>query len=225
MSNPEFAIIGAGPAGLAAAYEAVRSQSRAIVLESESQVGGLSKTTRYKGYYFDIGGHRFFTKIKEVDDLWRDILPEDFLERERLSRIFYRGRFFRYPLKLGDAMFGLGLSRGVLVFFSFLKAQITSKHGEKTFEDWVSNRFGHALYSIFFKSYTEKVWGVPCSELSADWAAQRIKDLNLTRAVLNALGFFKGRKSATLSETFHCPRLGPGQMYETMAERIHKAGS
>lgn len=223
--KPSYAIIGAGPAGLAAGYEAVSSGDDCVVLEAGTQVGGLSQTLYYKGYGFDIGGHRFFTKLKEVSDFWHRILPEDFLQKERQSRIYYRGNFFRYPLRLGDAMFGLGVVQGATVFGSFIKAQLTPNAEEKSFEDWVTNRFGHALYSIFFKSYTEKVWGVSCSKISADWAAQRIKDLNLSKAALNALGFYRKSGSATLSGTFDYPRLGPGQMYQAIRKRIEEKGS
>ena len=225
MSDPSFLIIGAGPAGLAAAHEGCTHQQRSLVLESENQVGGLSKTIFHKGYGFDVGGHRFFTRIQEVNDLWKDVLPEDFLQRSRLSRIYYRGRFFRYPLHLGDAMFGLGIWQGVEVFLSFVRARLSSNRNEVSFEDWVSNRFGKSLFRVFFKSYTEKVWGVNCGQLSADWAAQRIRDLNLSRAVLNAFGLYRGERSHTLAEKFDYPRRGPGQMYEAMARRVAQQGS
>ena len=224
MSETPFVVIGAGPAGLAAAHESARQGRRAVVLEAEDQVGGLSKTLTYKGFHFDVGGHRFFTKVQEVEDLWKATLGEDFLQRQRMSRIFYRDQFFRYPLHMGDAMFGLGFWQGVAVFFSFLKAQFSSKANEATFEDWVTNRFGKALFSIFFKSYTEKVWGISCGKLSADWAAQRIRDLNLTRAALNAMGLYRGRDSHTLADHFLYPRFGPGQMYEAMANNAKAAG-
>jgi len=225
LSKPQFVIIGAGPAGLAAGYQAVKQGADCTVLETEAEVGGLSKTIFYKGYGFDIGGHRFFTKLPEVQALWNEVLPEDFLHRPRLSRIYYNDRFFRYPLRLGDAMFGLRWYQGAEVLFSFLKAWLTPTTKVDSFEDWVSNRFGKSLYNIFFKTYTEKVWGVPCTQISADWAAQRIKSLSPARAALNALGIARSRDSATLSHTFHYPRLGPGQLYQQMGKAIDGSGS
>ncbi len=225
MSSSEFAIIGAGPAGLAAAHVLAKSDAAVpVVFEQEAQVGGLSKTVDYKGFRCDIGGHRFFTKNQEVEALWREVLPQDFLRRPRLSRIFYRGKFFYYPLRMANALAGLGLAEGVKVLASFAWARISPRSPETSFEDWVSNRFGYRLYSIFFRTYTQKVWGIPCTELSADWAAQRIRNLDLTKAVLNAMGIGKGKSVASLIDEFEYPRLGPGQMYEAMASQISAMG-
>lgn len=225
MSREDLAIIGAGPAGLAAAYFSARNGlGTPLVLEQDAQVGGLSKTVEYRGFRCDIGGHRFFTKSQEVEALWREVLPGDFLRRPRLSRIYYRGRFYHYPLRLGNAMRNLGLLEGARVLGSFARAKLLPRRPEVSLEDWVSNRFGHRLYSIFFRTYTEKVWGIPCTELSADWAAQRIRNLDLAKAVLNAVGIGRGRAVASLIEDFDYPRLGPGQMYEEMAARTVSMG-
>ena len=225
MGSVDFAIIGAGPAGLAAAYTlAKRGAATPLVLEQETQVGGLSKTVDYKGFRCDIGGHRFFTKSEEVEALWREVLPHDFLRRPRLSRIYYRGKFFYYPIRAMNAMGGLGLWEGLRVMASFARARVAPRLPETSFEDWVSNRFGYRLYSIFFRTYTQKVWGIPCTELSADWAAQRIRNLDLTKAVLNAMGLGKGESVASLIDEFDYPRLGPGQMYEAMATQVEARG-
>ena len=224
MKNVDFTIIGAGPAGLAAGFSASKQGDSVVILESESQVGGLSKTLKYKDYHFDIGGHRFLTKIKAVNDLWKEVLPDDFPSSKRLSRIYYKNRFFHYPLRVSEAMFGLNFSEVVRVFGSFIKWRLFPKKEEKNFEDWVSNRFGYGLYSIFFKSYTEKVWGIPCSELSADWAAQRISKLNLAKATLDALGFGRKNRLSTLADEYYYPPFGPGQMYQAMTEKIEKMG-
>ena len=211
-------IIGAGPAGLTAAYELSKRGLTASVLEASTQVGGLSRTENYQGYRFDIGGHRFFSKVPLINELWQEILGEEFLLRPRLSRIYYKHRFFDYPLKPFNALVGLGPIESLLVGLSYLHAQFIKNHDEKTFEDWVTNRFGHRLYRIFFKTYTEKVWGIPCNEISADWAAQRIKNLSLKGAVRNAILRaieHEDQKGITsLIEEFHYPRFGPGMMWE-----------
>lgn len=195
------------------------------MFEAGATVGGLSRTVTRNGFRFDIGGHRFFTKNAEVQALWHDALGQELLQRPRLSRIYYRNNFFSYPLRPMNALVGLGPFTSLHVLSSFAWRQLFPKRPEKSFEDWVSNRFGHKLYSIFFRTYTEKVWGVPCSELSADWAAQRIRNLNMGRAVLDALGLRRGAKVASLIETFEYPRLGPGQMYEAFAAQAQKSGA
>jgi len=187
MSRESSVIIGAGPAGLTAAYELGKRGVTSTVLEASDQVGGISKTVNYRGYRFDIGGHRFFSKVPLINQLWHEILGEEFLLRPRISRIYYNQHFFDYPLKPLNALAGLGPVESFLVGLSYLKSKFFHIHDEKTFEQWVSNRFGYRLYNIFFKTYTEKVWGIPCSEISADWAAQRIKNLSLKQAVRNAL--------------------------------------
>ncbi len=156
-------IIGGGPAGLTAAYELNKSGIRSEVFEKDDIVGGISRTVNYKGYRFDIGGHRFFTKVKVVQDMWDEVLRRDFLLRDRLSRIYYRKQFFNYPFEVKNAVFGLGIFNSLLIVLSYLKAQIIPIRPENTFEQWITNRFGYRLYKIFFKTYTEKVWGIPCS--------------------------------------------------------------
>jgi protoporphyrinogen oxidase len=230
LKSVKVAIIGAGPAGLTAAYQLTKADVPVAVFEADPQyVGGISKTATYKGYHFDIGGHRFFSKSKEVEDLWSEILPHDMLVRPRSSRILYRNRFFSYPLKAGEALFNLGIIESLRCGLSYLKARIFPVRKPRTFEQWVSNKFGHRLFQIFFKTYTEKVWGMDCSEISADWAAQRIKGLSLTTAVLAAI--FPKRKPRTgsdviktLIESFRYPRLGPGMMWEACAEKVKAGG-
>ncbi len=182
------AIIGAGPAGLTAAYLLSKNRVEVTVLEADPvYVGGISRTATYKGFHFDIGGHRFFSKSKEVNDFWQEILPNDMLDRPRSSRIFYGGKFFAYPLKAFEALTKLGVIKSTLCVLSWMKARAFPVANPTNFEDWVSNQFGQRLFNTFFKSYTEKVWGMPCKEISADWAAQRIKGLSLGSAIKNAL--------------------------------------
>lgn len=220
-----FTIIGAGPAGLAAAYTLAKAGHTVTVVEQDRQVGGLSKTIEYHGFRFDIGGHRFFTKSDEVNQLWQEILGNDFLIRPRLSRIYYRGKLFHYPLKPMNALMNLGIWNSLVAMASYAHAKLLPRRPELSFEDWVANRFGEKLYRIFFKTYSEKVWGIPCTELSADWAAQRIRNLNLGKAVLNALGLQGGKKVASLIDEFQYPKHGPGQMYEGMAEKAKAFGA
>src|SRR5229473_3558355 len=210
--------------GPTAAYELSKHSVPAVVLEADATVGGLSRTVNYKGYLFDIGGHRFFTKWDEVNELWREVLEENFLERPRLSRIYYRKKFFFYPLKARNALFGLGPLESIRIVFSYLRSRLFYYHNEQNLEQWVSNRFGRRLYEIFFKTYTEKVWGVPCTEIRAEWAAQRIKGLSLTTAVRNALFKQKTPKVKTLIDSFQYPLRGPGQMWETLTNRLRRRG-
>lgn len=223
-------IIGGGPAGLTAAYELCKANVASVVLEKDVIVGGLSRTIHHKGYHFDIGGHRFFTKIKAVEDLWREVLPAegDFLRRKRLSRVYYNKKFFHYPLRFSSTLFNIGIGKGVAGVLSYLRARLFPVKNVKTFEHWVTNRFGSRFYRQFFKTYTEKVWGIPCEEITADWAAQRIEDLSLATAIRNLL--FKRRVNGrggvikTLIEEFDYPRRGPGMMWETMANLTTKRG-
>ncbi|MCU1288646.1 MAG: FAD-dependent oxidoreductase [Acidobacteria bacterium] len=232
MQPKRVAIIGAGPAGLTAAYSLLKKdkEMEITVLEADPRyVGGISRTVEYKGFRFDIGGHRFFSKSKEVEDFWTEILPDDMLDRPRSSRIFYRGKFFSYPLKAFEALFKLGVLESALCMLSYGKARAMPVSNPKNFEDWVSNKFGKRLFSIFFKTYTEKVWGMSCKEISADWAAQRIKGLSLASAVKNALLPKKKPKNRgdvikTLIDTFRYPRLGPGMMWEVCAEKVKEMG-
>jgi protoporphyrinogen oxidase len=222
-------IIGGGPAGLTAAYELCRAHVASVVLEKGSSMGGLSRTVTHRGYHFDIGGHRFFTKVKAVDDLWREVLPGgDFLRRKRLSRIYYDHKFLHYPLRFSSALFHIGIVNGLLILISYLRAQIFPEKHVRTFEQWVTNRFGRRFYQLFFKTYTEKVWGIPCEEITADWAAQRIRDLSLAATVRNLLfkrrAKNKGAIIKTLIEEFDYPRRGPGMMWEKMASLIAERG-
>jgi protoporphyrinogen oxidase len=225
----ESVIIGAGPAGLTAAYELNKLGQRSTILESDAIVGGISRTVNYKGYRFDIGGHRFFSKVPLINELWDEILGEEFLLRPRLSRIHYGGKYFDYPLKAGNALAGLGPIETMRIGLSYTHAKLWPSRPETTFEQWVSNRFGKRLYEIFFKTYTEKVWGIPCCEISADWAAQRIKNLSLKEAVRSALmgqgRTGKGQVITSLIEQFKYPRLGPGMMWETCERKLNDAGS
>ena len=222
-------IIGAGPAGLTAAYQLSKAGIASLVLEKDSIVGGIARTVTYKGFHFDIGGHRFFTKVKPVDRLWREILPEGaFLRRQRLSRIYYNNNYFHYPLRAGDTLLKLGIWNSFLILCSYCVAQVRPKMPEVSLQDWVSNRFGTRLYRTFFKTYTEKVWGIPCNEISAEWAAQRIKGLSLISAVKNAL--WKGRPGKdgvikTLIDEFDYPKRGPGMMWESATEAIRASGN
>ncbi len=215
-------MVGAGPAGLSAAYRLVEQGVETLVLEQTNRVGGISRTETYEEYAFDIGGHRFFTKNEEVDRLWRDMLGDDFLSVPRMSRIYYRGRFFDYPLKPLNALANLGLTESVLIPLSYLRAQLWGHRREETFEQWVSNRFGERLYRTFFKTYTEKVWGIPCNEILATWAAQRIQGLSLSTAVTNAL--FGIQKAKSLIDAFDYPRRGPGMMWERFQRAIESSG-
>jgi len=224
VSAHKVVIIGAGPAGLTAAYELGKHEVFAVVLEADNIVGGIARTVNYKNYLFDIGGHRFFTKWDEVEQVWKEVLGDKFLERPRLSRIFYRKKFFYYPLKPANALFGLGILESIRIILSYMRARVFLSKEEENLEQWVSNRFGKRLYEIFFKTYTEKVWGVPCTEIRAEWAAQRIKGLSLTTAVRNALLKPKNSNIKTLIDKFHYPERGPGQMWETMTQRLEQNG-
>ncbi len=206
-------ISGAGPAGLTAAYIACKEGLSPVVFEKDKEVGGISKTVNYKDYLFDIGGHRFFTKFDEVNVIWNEILGDDFLVRPRLSRIYYNNKFFYYPIKPLNALMNLGLNNSFLVMSSYIYSQIIPNRKVNNFEEWVSNKFGKRLFNIFFKTYTEKVWGISCKEIQADWAAQRIKGLSLGKAVLNSIGFLGKDRVTTLIDEFRYPRRGPGQMW------------
>ncbi len=220
----DVVIIGAGPAGLSAAYELGKQGKNVLVLEKDPIVGGLSRTVEYKGFRCDIGGHRFFTKIPYVDQLWHEVLGDDFLRRPRLSRIYYEGKFYNYPLRISNAFKNLGLVRSMAVLLSLLRSKLFPYKPETTFTQWVSNRFGRKLFELFFRTYTEKVWGISCDELSANWAAQRIKNLSLVKAILRAAGLGGKRSIASLIEEFNYPAHGPGQMYEAMAREAEGFG-
>ena len=214
---PGFAVLGAGPAGLTGAYTLGLRGQNATVFEADYQVGGIAKTVEFEGYRFDLGGHRFFTKIKPVERLWEHLMGDDFLTRPRLSRIYYNGRFFSYPLTAKDVVGRLGLVESALCALSYLWALRSRRRTADTFEEWVTARFGRRLYDAFFRSYTEKVWGIPGSEVRSLWAAQRIKNFSLWSAFLTIIGL-KRSDVTTLIEEFRYPRLGPGQMWERMQE-------
>jgi protoporphyrinogen oxidase len=228
-NKSKLIVIGAGPAGLTAAFEAQKNGFATTVIEKDPvYVGGISRTVCYNGYRFDIGGHRFFSKSDEVMQWWKERLPDDFIAVRRMSRIFYRGKYFDYPLKPWNALSGLGLFTSIACVCSYAWSRLFPRKPEKSFADWVTNRFGSRLFNIFFKTYTEKVWGIPTTELSADWAAQRIKGLSLSSAIVNA---FRGRQKGsgnavikTLIDTFDYPRFGPGQMWEKTVADITALG-
>jgi len=217
-------IMGAGPAGLAAGYELSRENIPVRIFEMDSQVGGISKTLKFDGFYFDLGGHRFFTKNFEVNKLWNDVLGEAFQKRARLSRIYFRNKYFNYPLSFGNAFFGLGVIDSFKIVSSYFKSKLFPYKPEETFEQWVSNRFGKKLFTYFFKTYTEKVWGIPCSLIEAEWASQRIKGLSLRVAIANAIFKSKTKDVKTLIDEFYYPVYGPGMMYNKMKEIIEKNG-
>lgn len=195
-------------------------------------VGGISRTVVHKGFRFDIGGHRFFSKSGEVEAFWTEILGDDMLTRDRLSRIFYGGKFYNYPLEASEVIRNLGKRESLLSVGSYLSKKLFPHHRPANLEEWVTNKFGARLYAKFFKSYTEKVWGVPCREIAADWAAQRIKGLSLSRAALAAFwsppateaGSDRSKVIKSLIASFRYPRLGPGMMWEATAERVRALG-
>ena len=217
-------VIGAGPAGLTAAYDLTRQGVPTVVFDQDTQVGGIAKTVVYKGFRFDIGGHRFFTKVSTVSDLWHELLGSDLLTRPRLSRIYDNGRFFDYPLKAANVLANLGPATSLAVLASYARGQWSPIRPEVSFEDWICNRFGRRLFEMFFESYTEKVWGIPCSRLGAQWAAQRIKGLSLWTAALSMLRPSDGGDIKSLIHAFEYPRLGPGMMWEACRDRVEAAG-
>jgi protoporphyrinogen oxidase len=220
--------LGAGPAGLTAAYKLAGAADVTVLEKDPSYVGGISRTEERDGYRFDIGGHRFFSQSAEIEALWTEILGDDLIDRPRKSRILYGGKLYDYPLRGFDALSKLGIVESALCVASYAAARLHPVRDPKTFEDWVSNMFGRRLFRIFFKTYTEKVWGMPCSAISADWAAQRIKGLSLGKAIVAALLPQRGRKDGkaikTLIDTFRYPRLGPGMMWEAARRKIEERG-
>lgn len=230
-------IVGAGPAGLTAAWQLSRKSALSVcVLEADpTYVGGISRTESYGEFLFDIGGHRFFSKSSEIESLWTEMLPDDLIERPRKSRIYYGGRYYSYPLKAFEALRNLGLVESALCVLSYARARLFPHRDPRTFHQWVANQFGERLFRIFFKTYTEKVWGMSCDELSADWAAQRIKGLNLVSAVVSALNNSlrglglarrgKGKVIKTLIESFRYPRRGPGMLWQNVAETVRSRGT
>ena len=235
-SDFDVIVLGAGPAGLTASYLLTKAGLRTQVIERDPQyLGGISRTVDYKGFLFDIGGHRFFSKSQEVVDLWHELLPGDFIERARMSRIYYQGRFYSYPLNASQALFNLGFLESFRCLLSYVYRQAVPLRNPRTFHDWVANQFGERLFNIFFKTYTEKVWGMSCDEISADWAAQRIKGLNLWEAITSKLkkparrssqsyGHRAAVTAKSLIEHFHYPRRGPGMMWEAAGEKTLSQG-
>ena len=219
-------IIGAGPAGLTAAYQLVKAGDPVVVAELDDVVGGISRTVERDGWRFDIGGHRFFTKVKPVEDLWNEILPaEDFLLRPRKSRIFYKGKYYDYPLRAFNALANLGPKEAFLCGLSYLRARVNPPKDQTNYEGWLVARFGWRLYRTFFKTYTEKVWGVPVSEMPADFAAQRVKNLDLGKAIVNALSPKRNQTEiTTLIEEFRYPKFGPGMMWEVCRDKVEAMG-
>ena len=219
-------IIGAGPAGLTAAWELSKHNIKGTILEGDKSSGGISRTVDRDGWKFDIGGHRFFTKVDEVYEIWDEILDkDDFIWRDRKSRIYYNKKFFDYPLKASNALFNLGIFESIKCVLSYLYVRIKPIKDTNNFETWVASRFGWRLYNIFFKTYTEKVWGVPANTIGADWASQRIKNLSLGRAILNAILPKKdGEIITTLIDKFKYPKLGPGMMWDSAEKKLREDG-
>ena len=215
-------IVGAGPAGLTAAVDLAKEGVRPTVFEMSSKLGGISRTEERDGYRFDIGGHRFFTKVGEVAAWWKDVGGDDFIKVPRKSRIFYRDKFYDYPLRIPNTLKNLGPYESLRILLSYFKWKVKPSGVEDNFEQWVSNRFGGRLYWHFFRTYTEKVWGIPCTQIRADWAAQRIKNLSFSKAIITALT--GSNDTTSLITTFDYPRLGPGQMWERAAERVADGG-
>jgi protoporphyrinogen oxidase len=225
--DQSIVIIGAGPAGLTAAFQFEKRGTSPVVLEANQQVGGISRTVEKDGWRFDLGGHRFFTKVQAVEDLWHEILPDqDFLLRPRKSRIFYRGKYFDYPLKPGNALWNLGPIEAIMCVASYIRARLRPPKDQSNYEGWLVARFGWRLYRALFKTYTEKIWGVSVNEMPADWAAQRVKSLSLAKAIFNAILPRRNQKQITsLIEQFQYPKYGPGMMWETCCTKVRSQGT
>ena len=226
-TTADVAIVGAGPAGLTAAYLLTKAGKRVVVLEADPDyVGGISRTVSYKGYRFDIGGHRFFSKSQAVEQLWTELLGPELLDRPRLSRIYYREKFFDYPIRPLNVLRNLGVSESLRALASYAHARLRPVREPRNVEEWVTNQFGRRLYEIFFRTYTEKVWGMRCTEISNDWAAQRIKGLSLKTAIFNGVGGSRRQSTTikTLTDRFRYPRLGPGMMWEAARDRVVAGG-
>lgn len=223
----DVVVVGAGPAGLTAAYALSQRGATSVVLEADTVVGGIARTVEREGWRFDIGGHRFFTKVSRIEALWGEILePEHWLHRDRLSRIQYKGKYYTYPFELSNVLRNLGPVEALACVGSFFWARVRPPQNQDSFEGWVSARFGRRLYSMFFETYTQKVWGIHPSLIQADWAAQRIKNLTLFQAFVEALPGRAKRKKVitTLIDAFDYPKYGPGMLWERCAEKVEAAG-
>lgn len=224
--NKNVLIIGAGPAGITCAYELAGTGISCLIVEKEAVAGGLCKTIEHKGFRFDIGPHRFFTKSKQIEEIWKSSLGEDFILRRRLTRIYFNNKFFLYPIKILDVLIKLGVLESLFVVIDYLKARLFYKRRpDITFQDWVVNRFGRKLFEMFFKSYTEKIWGIPCEEISSQWAAQRIKGISLFSIIQNSLWGNKSEKIKSIIGQFYYPKYGAGQMYEGILSRAVEMGA
>ncbi len=222
MRRVKVLILGGGPAGLSAGYELIKNSIKDfIIIEADSQVGGASKTLNFNGYYFDIGPHRFFSKIKDVNNLWKNVLGKDFIRKKRLTRIYFNERFFDYPLNVKNTIRNLGVLESFLCLLSFLKSKVKPYQNEENLKGWICNRFGERIYSKFFKIYTEKVWGIPARQINSQWACQRIKDLSLKEILLDNLPFSKSKNHIkTLIKNFYYPKYGAGMFYDLLSEYI-----
>jgi protoporphyrinogen oxidase len=211
-------IIGAGPAGMTAAYELAKAGLEVEIFEQSGQVGGMSKTIELWGQRVDLGPHRFFSSDPRINRVWLEVAGRDYDMVDRLTRIFYKGKFFYYPLRPFNALFNLGIIEAIRCLLSYGRELIRPKHvsAVPTFEEWVVSRFGRRLFVIFFKTYSEKLWGIPCSQLDADFAAQRIKKFSLLEAIKSAFGL-GGGKHKTLVDQFAYPHKGTGTIYERMS--------
>ncbi|PJB13988.1 MAG: hypothetical protein CO118_10945 [Flavobacteriales bacterium CG_4_9_14_3_um_filter_32_8] len=220
MYHKKAAIIGAGPAGVTAAYQLAKIGVKVDLYETANQVGGMAKTINLWNQHIDLGPHRFFSNDTRINKLWLEVVGKDYKMVDRLTRIYYKNRFYYYPLKPFDALFKLGIGTATVCLFSFFKEKISPTKLDGTFENWVTNRFGYQLFSIFFKTYSEKLWGISCKELDADFAAQRIKKLSLWEAVIGAFKSNKNNKHKTLVDQFAYPIHGTGMVYERMAKYV-----
>ena len=222
MIHEPVIIIGAGPAGLTAAYELGKRKIRPVVFEKSGMVGGLARTEIYENYCFDVGGHRFFTKMEDMQRLWEEVLGDEFIKVRRLSRIYYRGQFFNYPLQLLNTLSNLGLTESLLILLSYFRAKLLPYPEEKSLEQWVTNRFGRRLFRTFFKGYSEKVWGMPSHTIQAEWAAQRIQGLSVKTVITNLL--FGHNRTKSLINEFHYPKNGPGSMWDGFRKALENQG-
>jgi len=220
----KIGIIGAGPAGITAAYELAKAGADVHLYEAGPDVGGLAKSLDLWNQRVDLGPHRFFSSDTRVNELWLEVAGKDYAMVDRLTRIYYKKKFYFYPLKPFDALFNLGFFQAFLCVLSYVKEKISPTPDDGTFESWVVNRFGRRLFDIFFKTYSEKLWGISCKELDADFAAQRIKKLSLFEAIKNAVFGGGGNKHKTLVDQFAYPLLGSGMVYENMRDSILSHG-